>query len=174
MTRGSAAFGLGVAVALAAGWLVFPRALYVRHAQPLAFRHQIHAHKSGMAQCTDCHVLRADGTFAGIPRLDSCATCHAEPMGTSQGEAVLVSQYIKKGREVPWQESYRQPANVWFSHAIHTQQAKLKCAECHEPDGQPDDVNRISGYNRRALTMSDCEDCHRNRHVEVSCLGCHQ
>lgn len=175
MTRGSVAFGLGVAAALAAGWLVFPRALYVRHAQPLEFRHQLHAEKSGMAQCTDCHALRADGTFAGTPRLDACATCHAEQVGTSQAEAVLVSQYIKKSRDVAWRESYRQPANVWFSHAIHTQRAKLKCAECHVLDGQAsDEIDRISGYKLRALAMSDCEDCHQRQHVEVGCLGCHQ
>jgi len=193
-TRNTIVFGLGLATALMAGWLAFPRALYVRQNQPLAFHHKTHAEKSGFAECGQCHALREDGTFAGIPSLDTCTSCHSERMGTSHDESVLVDNYVKTGQQVPWLVYARQPANVWFSHAIHVRRARLACAECHSTYGESDEVrvyekNRISGYSRDiwghsisrirftrhdGMKMNDCEDCHRRHHVEVGCLGCHQ
>jgi hypothetical protein len=115
-------------------------------------------------------------------------------MGASPAEGILVDNYIKPGQEVPWLVYSRQPANVWFSHAIHVRQAGLGCAECHGKYGESDEPriyeqNRISGYSRdiwghsmsrlgRAagdgMKMSDCEDCHSRHKVEVGCLGCHK
>jgi menaquinone reductase, multiheme cytochrome c subunit len=179
MARSALVFGFGVATALAAGWFAFPRALYLRSEQPVAFHHKTHAEKSGTAQCGDCHSFREDGAFGGIPRMEACAACHAERIGTSQAEARLVDGYIKKGRETPWRELYGQPPNVWFSHTIHTRLAKLTCKECHGAYGGANDLppyerNRVSGYSRKVLDMNGCEECHRQRGVEVSCLGCHE
>ena len=75
-------FGIGLGVTLLAGWVAFPRVLYVQKQQPLEFRHKTHAEKSGMAECSQCHALRDDGTFAGIPAMETCAGCHSEKMGT--------------------------------------------------------------------------------------------
>jgi len=193
--RNAVVFGLGLATALLAGWLAFPRALYTRQNQPLAFLHKTHAGKSGYAECSQCHALRDDGTFGGIPSLDTCTSCHSERMGTSHDEGVLVDAYVKTGQEVPWLIYSRQPANVWFSHAIHVRRANLACTECHSTYGESDQVriyekNRISGYSRDiwghsisrihfsgrhdGMKMNDCEDCHRRHQVQVGCLGCHQ
>jgi menaquinone reductase, multiheme cytochrome c subunit len=186
-------FAIGFALALIAGWVIFPRALYVRRAQPLDFLHKTHAEKSG-TQCDTCHALDSNGEFSGIPRIEVCAGCHADKLGTSPSEAILVDGYLKPAHETPWLVYARQPANVWFSHAIHTRRAGLACTECHGTYGESDQMriyerNRISGYSRdiwghslsrlgRAphdgMKMSDCEDCHRRHHVEVGCLGCHQ
>lgn len=187
-------FGFGLAVALFAGWIVFPRALYVEKYQPLDFLHKTHAEKSGVADCAECHVIREDGTFAGLPPMEKCAGCHSDRIGDSKAEATLVDAYIKPGHETPWLVYSRQPANVWFSHAIHVKRAGLICAECHANYGESDHVrvyqlNRISGYSRdlwghsisrlrraphEGMKMSDCENCHRRRNVEVGCLGCHE
>jgi hypothetical protein len=187
-------FGFGLAVALFAGWIAFPRALYVQKHQPLDFLHKTHAEKSGVADCAECHIIRADGTFAGLPAMEKCAGCHSERIGDSKAEATLVDTYIKTGNETPWLVYSRQPANVWFSHAIHVKRAGLNCAECHSNYGDSDQVrvyqvNRISGYSRdiwghsisrlrraphEGMKMSDCEDCHRRRNVEAGCLGCHE
>ena len=194
MSRSSLTFGFGFLAALALGWFAFPRALYVRRAQPFEFRHKTHADKSGVTACNDCHALREDGEFAGIPKMENCAACHADRIGTSKPEATMVNDYIKKGQETPWLVYSQQPANVWFSHAIHLRRAGLKCTECHGTYGESDqprtyEVNRISGYSRDiegrsmarlgrttrdGMKMSDCEDCHRKRSIEVGCLGCHQ
>ena len=193
-TRNTFVFGLGVAFALLVGWVAFPRVLYVRHNQPLAFRHKTHAEKSSFAECGQCHVLHDDGTFSGIPSMDTCASCHSERMGTSHDETILVENYVKQGQTVPWFVYARQPANVWFSHAIHVRRAGLACAECHSTYGDSDEVriyeqNRISGYSRDiwghsisrirftrhdGMKMDDCEDCHRRHRIRVGCIGCHK
>lgn len=193
-TRHTIAFLLGLAAALAAGWFVFPRVLYVQRQQPLEFRHKTHAEKSGVADCGECHAMRDDGAFAGIPAMEKCASCHAERIGESLAETTLVNDFIKPGLETPWLVYARQPANVWFSHTIHVKRGGLTCVECHSTYGESDQlkvyqVNRISGYSRdiwghsmsrlrrtphEGMKMSDCEDCHRQRNVEVGCLGCHK
>jgi len=187
-------FSLGFVVALLVGWIGFPHVLYLQKRQPVDFRHKTHAEKSGVAECSECHVIRDDGEFAGIPAMEKCAGCHADKIGESKAEAALVDLYIKPGHETPWLVYAQQPPNVWFSHAIHVKRAGLKCTDCHSNYGESDqvrvyEVNRISGYSRdiwghsisrlhRAphdgMKMSDCEDCHRQRHVEVGCLGCHK
>jgi hypothetical protein len=175
--------------------MVFPRVLHRRIPQPLAFRHKTHGQKSGTAACSDCHSLRQDGAFTGIPRTVQCAGCHAERMGSSPAEAVLVDRYVKPARETPWLVYARQPANVRFSHAVHTKLGGLACKQCHGAQGESDDVpvyeqNRISGYSRRGsllhdgrphddpphdeMTMAACERCHRERRVQTGCLDCHQ
>lgn len=194
MSRNTVIFGFGVLAALVIGWVVFPRVLYSQKHQPLDFLHKTHAEKSGLADCNECHAPREDGTFAGLPVMERCAGCHSEKMGQSIAEAVLVDRYIKPGQETPWLVYSRQPANVWFSHAIHLKRAKLPCIECHSTYGESDqvpvyEVNRISGYSRDiwghsisrlfrsphdGMKMSDCEACHTRRNVEVGCLGCHQ
>jgi len=194
MARKTFFFGFGLAVALFAGWIVFPRVLYVQKHQPLDFLHKTHAEKSGIADCAECHTIREDGTFAGLPPMEKCAGCHSDRISDSQAEATLVDSYIKTGHETPWLVYSQQPANVWFSHAIHVKRAGLACTECHSSYGESDQVrvyqvNRISGYSRdiwghsisrlrraphEGMKMSDCEDCHRRRNVEVGCLGCHE
>ena len=194
LARNPLVFGFGLAVALFAGWFLFPRVLYVQKHQPLDFLHKTHAEKSGIAECSECHTLRYDGSFAGLPPMEKCAGCHSEPIGESKAEATLVNGYIKSGHDTPWLVYSRQPANVWFSHAIHVKRAALACTECHSTYGESDqvriyEVNRISGYSRdiwglsisrlrrtphEGMKMSDCEGCHEKHNVEVGCLGCHQ
>ena len=66
--RGFIPFGAGAALALAAGWIGFPYAVYRVQPQPVDFSHQVHTEKAG-AKCEDCHALRDDGSFAGVPTL---------------------------------------------------------------------------------------------------------
>ena len=187
-------FAFGLTAALFVGWFVFPRLLYSHKHQPLDFLHKTHAEKSGLTDCGECHTIRQDGTFAGLPSMEQCAACHSERVGESKAEAILVDSYIKPGRQTPWLVYARQPANVWFSHAIHGKRANLACTECHSKYGESDsvrvyEVNRISGYSRdiwgssmsrlrraphEGMKMSDCENCHKQRKVEVGCLGCHE
>lgn len=192
--RNFVVFGVGVATALLAGWFALPRALYSRHYQPLAFHHKTHAEKSGVADCSQCHALRNDGSFAGVPSVEICASCHSERIGQSHDEAILVDRYVKPGQDLPWLIYARQPANVWFSHAVHVRGARLACNECHSDHGESDEMpayeqNRISGYSRDiegrsilrirfgrrdGMKMTDCERCHRGHGVQVGCFGCHQ
>jgi hypothetical protein len=194
MLRGLCFFIAGVAAIQIAGWVGFPKVLYSTKAQPLEYRHKTHAAKSGSAECETCHTLREDGVFAGLPATESCAGCHMEAQGKSAAEAKLVNNYVKTEKETPWLVYARQPANVRFSHAIHTKRAGLKCDRCHGNQGESDAVrpyqeNRISGYSRdiwghsisrlrrtanEGMKMDDCEKCHHEKGLDTGCLGCHQ
>jgi hypothetical protein len=191
--RGPLLFATGFAAALAAGWVGFPAALYEKSEQPLQFNHLAHKDTGGMA-CADCHGFREDASFAGIPKLENCAGCHAEPLGNTPAEKRLVEHYVTPNRELVWHVYSRQPMNVRFSHAIHVESAKLKCEECHGDHGTTKNVrlyyeNRISGYSRdvwgsnlarinlklgEGMKMTDCEDCHARHGVHAGCLGCHK
>ena len=191
--RASIAFLTGMALMLAAGWVVFPKTLYRSQVQPLAFNHKVHADKAGL-ECSGCHELRADGSFSGIPGISNCAGCHPEPQGQTAAEKQLIKDYVTPNREIPWLVYYRQPVNARFSHANHVKAGKLTCETCHGAHGKSEHLplyeqNRISGYSRNiwgakmlrvnvpeggGMKMSDCESCHAKRGVEAGCLGCHQ
>jgi hypothetical protein len=187
------AFLIGLAGSLTFGWLGFPHLLYRAESQPLPFNHQVHKQKGEM-ECSSCHDLTPDGQFTGIPKMEGCAGCHAEPLGTTDVEKKFVSAFVTPNREVEWKVYSRQPINVRFSHAVHTKKAELKCEECHGDHGasattQPFYRNRISGESRNiwgprmvrvglkpgdGMKMADCEQCHDQRGVAAGCLGCHR
>jgi hypothetical protein len=193
--RGTTFFLTGLSAMLAAGWLAFPRVLYKTRAQPAAFNHRVHVEKGG-SKCEDCHAIAADGSFAEIPRVETCAGCHAAPLTDKPAEKLLVERYITPQREIPWMVYARQPDNVHFSHATHVSVAKIACERCHGEHGKtehlrPYQENRISGYSRDiwghsisrisfqpakhpAMKMDDCAACHRERGVETSCMACHR
>ena len=191
--RGWVFFLAGLSGMLAAGWAGLPKALYKSEPQPLQFNHKVHAEKAGM-ECSGCHELKPNGSFTGIPGIDNCAGCHAEPQGTTAAEKLLVRDYVTPNREIPWLVYSRQPINARFSHARHVTAGKLKCETCHGAQGSGTQLpvyeqNRISGYSRnlwgpkmlrvnlqpgQGMKMTDCEACHAQRGVKAGCLGCHQ
>jgi hypothetical protein len=191
--RGPLLFLFGLSTMLAAGWIGFPAMLYRQSAQPLQFNHRVHKEKASM-DCATCHAIRDDATFAGIPKIESCGTCHSAALGTTQAEKQLVDEYVTPNREIPWKVYSRQPDNVRFSHATHVNRAKLQCERCHGGHGDTTQLrvyeqNRISGYSRdiwghtmtrtglragEGMKMTDCEGCHAEKGVETGCLACHK
>ena len=173
-------FSLGLSIALGLGWAAFPRLLYARARQPIDFDHALHASDKTGYSCAECHPIGADGRFAGIPRTESCAGCHAEPQGASAEEKRLVDEYVKPGREIPWLVYARQPENVRFPHAIHVKRAGIACGRCHGAHGAsaslpPHVTDRLSGYSRDLRRMSDCEACHAaSGHPRTACIACHK
>jgi len=172
------AFAAGVLAALGAGWAGFPRAIYRAAPQPVEFSHKVHTEKAG-TKCEDCHALREDGTFAGVPPLEKCAGCHAAPMGVTAAEKAFIEQYVTPGREPRWAVYAEQPENVYFSHAAHIRGSKVKCEECHGNLGASDTlpaarVDRISGYSAATMRMDACIQCHSRNRLTDSCLECHK
>ncbi len=186
-------FFAGLCCMLFVGWVVFPYVLYETKEQPLQFSHKVHAETAGMT-CENCHFFNEDGRFSGIPVLAKCTECHSEVLGASPHEKILVDEYVKKNREIPWLVYAKQPQNAYFSHASHVKLAHFACSECHGPHGTTDSLrayqrNRISGYSRDiwgssisglktaswdGMKMSDCADCHTKHNVPNTCLKCHK
>ena len=183
----------GLAVALVIGWWVYPQLLFAKRQQPVAFNHQVHLVKSGMA-CSDCHTLRDDGSFRGLPSTADCATCHSSAQGNSPQEKKFIEDYVANGLEVPWLVRQKQPANVYFSHAAHSVD---NCNACH--DFAPKELcnlchvdvtrvtatlpvfeNRLTGYSSTTMKMNRCESCHaypdhlRDTDANNACFVCHK
>ena len=184
--RGTIFFLIGVLAALGAGWAGFPKIIHATRRQPVDFSHQVHADKAG-SKCDDCHSFTPDGRFSGVPKLEKCSGCHAALMGATSEEKSFVDHYVTANREPEWLVYARQPENVYFSHITHVKTAGLKCERCHGNHGttnnlRPYQEDRISGYPRDiwgtaslpAMTMNGCVECHRQSHLEHSCLDCHK
>lgn len=133
-------FILGLIVALAFGWWVFPDLMFSEQPQPILFKHSIHVDKNGL-DCAKCHFLREDGSFSGSPNIDTCVECHdgvintekpsssasAEEKARYASEVRLVDEFIKTATPIPWEIHQSQPDNVFFSHAAHFN----GCYNCH-------------------------------------------
>ena len=186
-------FVAGIALALVIGWWVYPTLLFAERQQPIAFNHQVHLVKNGMA-CSDCHTLRDDGSYRGLPTTADCATCHSSVQGNSATEKRFVEDYVQKGKEVPWLVYQWQPDNVFFSHAAHSVES---CNTCHDftttelcnlchldlastTTPPPFFENRITGYSKTTMKMNLCERCHaypdhlNDTNANNSCFVCHK
>ncbi len=193
--------GLGVIFFIAAflicflsGWLLFPKLLYSKKEQPFNFNHALHVEETG--DCETCHFLREDGTFSGIPKMETCLECHTEEaMGETEDEAVFAEEYVAQEKEVPWHVYSRQPDCVFFSHAAHINKAGMECVTCHGHIGEstasrPYEENRITGYSRDIwgkniwgikkhswdrMKMDDCAECHKTETGHQGyCFQCHK
>lgn len=191
--RTFAPFILGLAVALTIGWWVFPELLMSNKEQPVAFTHATHVEQ---AECADCHYLREDGSFTGIPNLENCLQCHESAIGSTRAEADFVRNYVESGREIPWLVHQKQPDNVFFSHAAHSMDSCRKCHAEFEKDEQlcmachvsletldkPGSYkeNRISTYSSTTMKMWQCESCHaipahlESTNANNACYTCHK
>ncbi len=199
-------FLAGFMPALIVGWLIFPLALYSKQPQPIQFSHAVHINPdigiSGdteIERCLYCHSFREDGTFTGIPRLDTCMECHDDPespLGEEPEEKKFLKEYVAQEKEVPWLAYYRQPDCVYFSHIAHVKMGNLDCRTCHGDHGRSENLppyqrNLLTGYSRNIwgmniagyksnpwdrMKMDDCGDCHtKSGHPENNaCFVCHK
>lgn len=194
-------FIAGLIASLIVGWVVFPQLLYSRQKQPVDFNHALHMDlvEDG---CQSCHFFRADGSYSGVPQLAQCIGCHAELQGVDPEEQKFVTQYVARGKEVPWLVYSKQPECVFFSHAAHVLMGRMDCVTCHGNIGESKSLkvyqeNRITGYSRDIwgysmagfkrnswdrMKMDDCAQCHRKDNVDQAsaqtqkgaCFVCHK
>lgn len=197
---GDSGLGLGVflfiaafTVCLLSGWVLFPKLLYSKKEQPFNFDHKLHVEELG--GCESCHFFREDGSFAGMPKLESCLDCHQDLMGETKDEEIFFTEYVEAEKEVPWLVYSEQPDCVFFSHAAHVIKAQMTCESCHGDIGEsttckPYEQNRITGYSRDIwgksiwgikshswdrMKMDDCGECHeRETGSKGACFQCHK
>lgn len=190
---GLAPFFVGVVVALVFGWWLYPAAMLETKTQPVVFNHKVHVEEASM-DCTQCHFLRADGTFSAFPSTKDCAVCHARPLGDSKAERDFIDEYVRTGKEVKWLVYQKQPDNVFFSHAPHSQQTCNQChtysqtelcQQCHIDIWNMSKApvvkeNRLTTYTVDTMKMWQCEQCHANpSHLagtaaNNACFVCHK
>ncbi|MBI4051972.1 MAG: cytochrome c3 family protein [Elusimicrobia bacterium] len=135
--------------------------------QPVPYNHKKHI-ELGL-ECANCHAGIAEGgVHATLPPLETCASCHNQD--TDNPKLKVVQAYILENREIPWNQIYRVPQHVYFSHRRHVGIAKLDCAVCHG-----DMSKREVPVTRQVIPikMERCMDCHRRRKVTNDCLACH-
>jgi hypothetical protein len=186
-------FIVGLAASLVVGWVVFPKLLYSQKEQPVEFNHALHNELVDEG-CESCHFFREDGTYAGVPKLAQCIDCHEEVQGDSEAEEYFVTEYVQKGREVPWMIYSRQPPCVFFSHVAHVKKGGMDCVTCHGHIGEseslrPYEENRISRYSRDiwghniggisrnswdGMKMDDCAECHKKENVNQGSVQTHR
>jgi hypothetical protein len=194
-------FIIGLVASLVLGWVIFPQLLYSEKKQPIDFNHALH-NELVEESCESCHFFREDGTYSGVPKLAQCIDCHEEVNGEDPEEEKFVTQYVAKGREVPWLVYARQPDCVFFSHIAHVKMGQMDCVTCHGHIGESEslkvyEANRITGYSRDIwgkniagikwnswdrMKMDDCSECHQRDNVNQGsvqtakggCFVCHK
>ena len=174
MRRRSLLVVLVLAVLGAAALVVRAVAFEPAIEQPIAFNHKLH-HQTNGIECTECHLYAKDDISATLPTAQVCGTCHDEDTLPDEPQArqqlMKVVEYIKKGKDIPWQRLYRVPEHVYFSHKRHASLAAIACEVCHGDMGsQTEPPPRAL----KALTMNDCMECHRQREVSNDCILCHK
>jgi len=134
-------------------------------AQPVSFDHKLHVAQG--IKCVDCHPIRDPGFAAGLPRESTCMGCHATIKKDSP-EIIKLAEFAKSKQPVPWARIYRVPDYVWFSHAVHVQDAKLACAVCHGPVAE-----REVMFKEKPTNMFSCMTCHAAHKAPNGCDSCH-
>lgn len=199
-------FLAGFIGALILGIYIYPMVLYSSQPQPMNFNHALHmGDNSGISgdteteKCLYCHELRSDGTFVGIPRVNKCIECHADPespLGSTEAEAAFLKDYVAEGKEIPWLSYSRQPDCVYFSHIAHVKMGQLECVVCHGPHAKTEVIpvqktNRLTGYpigiwgeniygfktnTWDRMKMDDCAECHTEKGYKQNneCFVCHK
>lgn len=157
------AFFAAVYLALGADWYRNKRA----PDQPIAFSHRIHVGRVGL-QCQFCHETVDKSTFAGIPAVAKCMSCHAT-VAADRPEIKKLTGYWDRKEPMEWNRVHRIRIrqHVYFSHKRHIK-AGLDCAQCHGEVKYMDRIRRVS-----SLEMGWCKTCHMKNGASTDCLTCH-
>ncbi|HSD21573.1 MAG TPA: cytochrome c3 family protein [Anaeromyxobacter sp.] len=155
------------AVAGAAGALAWPTPPSAAR-QPIAFDHRLHVGDQQIA-CEVCHAFDAPAPFSGLPGIETCATCHSEPLGASAEEAKVVAA-ARSGAALAWEALWREPRHVFFSHRLHAGVARIACEACHPGIAEA----RAPPPRVRPIRMSDCLACHARAGGPSRCTACHR
>jgi len=146
---------------------IFPIFSWVSVDQSILFNH-IHHKEVAHLNCTFCHRYVERYRVAGVPNIELCQACHSSDAISKRPEALKVVEYVKAGREIPWQRMYELPSFVVFPHWIHIQSG-VDCSICHGLTGLKDRPVKMVDRNY----MEWCMDCHKKRRADIDCYTCH-
>ena len=138
-------------------------------AQPVGFNHLRHTQELKLG-CDVCHKYVRTGAHPGLPDRETCAICHAAPLGTSE-EAAQFTELVQSGEPIRFNKLFRLPSHVFYTHRRHVTVAGLECTKCH------DGIASTEEPPERPLVKIDmafCIRCHREREVTTDCTACHR
>src|SRR5437867_3826125 len=121
--------------------------------QPVPFSHQHHAKELGI-DCRYCHTSAETSSFAGMPPVKTCMTCHSQIWSDSPMLEPIRASY-RTGIPIRWVRVHDLPECVFFNQSIHVAKG-VGCATCHGA------VDRMPlTWQVQTLHMRWCLDCHR-------------
>jgi hypothetical protein len=122
--------------------------------QPVPFSHKHHVGEVGL-DCRFCHSSVEDSSFAGLPPVSTCMTCHSQIWRDSP-MLEPVRAAARTGRPLMWVRVDQLPQFVYFDHGIHVHKG-VGCATCHGP------VDRMPlTWRQPSLEMRWCLSCHEH------------
>ena len=122
--------------------------------QPIPFSHKHHARELGI-DCRYCHSSVENSSFAGMPPLSSCMTCHSQIWSQSPTLEPIREAY-HSGAPIKWHRVNSLPDYVYFDHSIHVAKG-VGCTTCH---GSVGDMPMT--WRHASLQMKWCLECHRS------------
>lgn len=126
----------------------------VAKSQPVPFSHEHHVRGLGI-DCRYCHTSVEQSSFAGIPPLKTCMTCHSQ-IWLNADMLEPVRESYRGGAPLEWTRVHDLPDYVYFNHSIHVDKG-VGCATCH---GRVDKMPIT--WQVQTLHMRWCLDCHRD------------
>ena len=119
--------------------------------QPVPFSHEHHVSGLGI-DCRYCHTSVEQSSFAGIPPIKTCMTCHSQIWRDSPMLEPIRNSF-RSG--IRWNRVHDLPEFVFFNHSIHVAKG-IGCSTCH---GAVDKMPLT--WQVQTLHMRWCLDCHR-------------
>jgi len=122
--------------------------------QPIPFSHKHHVRDDGI-DCRYCHTSVETSSFAGIPPLATCMTCHWVLFHDAPPLAPLRAAFAGQ-QTLAWNRVHDLPDFVYFDHSVHIAKG-VGCSTCHGRIDEMPLVRRVA-----SLDMQWCLDCHRD------------
>jgi len=172
MKRSSLFFLAASGVALFSAACVFftPRTEPVVPGRVGIFPHVLHADGDASLDCVDCHDMAESESFAGMPTLNVCRTCHDEAAEADKDLSHQLAGFLLPGNEeATWSSVTKASIEVNFSHAKHYA-AEVDCQSCHVDVIEADEVS----WDWK-VSMDSCISCHEAQRVSpLECQQCHE
>ena len=145
--------GTGLTILLNTNRLHYTTDVQVAKKQPVPFSHKHHVTGVGL-DCRYCHTSVEESSFANIPPVETCMTCHSQ-IWTESPLLEPIRESYRTGNPIEWVRVHDLPDFVYFDHSIHVHKG-IGCQTCH---GQVDQMPLMWKVN--ALNMEWCLECHR-------------
>ena len=145
--------GTAITILLNTNRLHYTNDVMVAKEQPVPFSHKHHVTGVGI-DCRYCHTSVEESSFANIPPVETCMTCHSQ-IWTESPLLEPIRESYSTGKPVEWVRIHDLPDFVYFDHSIHISKG-VGCQTCH---GQVDQMPLMWKVN--SLNMEWCLECHR-------------